>query len=804
MATLRRCLCVILTLWMVWQSPSPPIRSESPDFGTWWGTPQSKIIAKQADKARRAGDLVSAEAFYKQGYEDALRRHDERAAVGYLSGIAACRLTALRYRAALDALLEAKRRAKSIGDRVALGAIAVNLSSVYFQVYDFESARREAEEGREAVRILRKPYYLPNLLMQLARLQEKLKPEEGSTAIYRAGIEAAKNAGDKQLEVLGLDLLGGALLREGRLTEAEQAIEQGLELREKQLPKERGFSWGWMGALRLAQGKLSDAERNTDLALQAEFRVPEYLLKNQRGRIRLAQGRRAEALGDLREAVELASRWRVGVLPASASLIAANQQLEQLVFSAFVEAAAEEADRTGNRRWAEDAFEAMELNRAASLRESLDLAEAWRKKAPDKYWEILGELRALESKTPGRKPQSEESRRLRLELAEMEAKSGLGFPVKNPEIFRSQSSLIHFQQGLGRSEVLLSFHLGDRESYRWEVTQHSLRWKRIAAKEEIRGQVLAFADAVKRGRPEAVERGQKLYKELFGGISEESERKQSWLLSLEGTLFQVPFAALVTGQVNGEASYLVSKHSVQTIPGAMLLRKRPEVGAGWLLGVGDPIYNAADPRWVRLQKPRWPLALFQLAKAVGPERELGRLVGSAKELGASAASWGRPAVLLEGAQARRDNFLAELAKSPEVIHLATHVISSGSTAWIAFGLAPRAGIEFLTTTDVASLRVPGAIVAMTGCDTGSGEAVEGAGLLGLTRAWQMAGADAVLATSWPTLDSDGDLIVSFYKYLRGFAPAEALRRSQLEMLNSGTWRAKPAYWAAYQITGGAR
>jgi CHAT domain-containing protein len=40
--------------------------------------------------------------------------------------------------------------------------------------------------------------------------------------------------------------------------------------------------------------------------------------------------------------------------------------------------------------------------------------------------------------------------------------------------------------------------------------------------------------------------------------------------------------------------------------------------------------------------------------------------------------------------------------------------------------------------------------------------------------------------------------------LRHDSAAEALRLSQLEMLQSGTWRAEPSYWAPYQITGGAR
>ncbi len=554
----------------------------------------------------------------------------------------------------------------------------------------------------------------------------------------------------------------------------------------------------------LAEGRLEEAARYTDRALRSEVRAPDYLLRNQRGRILMAQGSRAEALKELRDAVNLASGWRVGVLPASASLTATNRGLEQKVFLSFVEAAADEAVRTGDRRWAEEAFEAMELNRAASLRESLTLADAWRRKAPGEYWEKLGRLRQVDSKVLAEKPRSEESQHLRLELAEIEAKSGLGFSPKNSEIFRGQSSLIHFQHGLGRSEVLLSFHLGNTESYRWELTRNSFRLRRIAAKGKIRQQILAFSEALRSGRTGADELGEELYKELFADLGQEAAAGPSWLMAVEGTLFQLPFAALVTGRTGTRANYLVTKHSVQTIPGALLLSTLPELGTGWFLGIGDPVYNVADLRWRKSSGMDSFLGFFRPAKAFGTPTEFGRLVGSDAELRSSASSWAGPAVLLEGMDASRARSLDQVSKSPALVHLATHVVSSGNTAMIALSLNRSAEVEFLKMAEVASLHVPGAIVAMTGCDTGGGEVMEGAGLLGLTRAWEMAGAGAVVATSWPVLDSSGDILSLFYKNLRHYPAAEALRRSQMEMLNSAAWQARPSYWAAYQITGGAR
>lgn len=807
MAILPRCLCVILTVWMVCSRPSTATRHEAPAFEAWWGTPESRKIAQQADYARRRGDLKSAESYYTIGYQDAIRRHDERAIVGYLNGIAACRITASHYRAALETLLEAKRHAQSIGDREALGAIAVNLSSVYLQVWDFESALREAEEGRATVISLDHPYCLPNLLIQLGRSHE-LQSDGAAASIYREGIAAARESGDKPLQALGLDLLGSYLLGEerlmhrGHLDEAAAAIDDGLDLRTKYSPSDLGFSWGSKGELERLRGNLPEAARYTKLALGAKRKIPDYLLQHQCGEIREALGDRAGALADFKKAVDLSSTWRLEVLPASSSLTAANEELEQNVFDSFIEAAAREAMRTGNRRWAVEAFEALELNRAASLRESLALSESWHRKVPPDYWETLSKLRAADARALGTVSANKESSRLLLKLAEMEAEAGLSFPTKNPEIFRDQTSLIHFQLGLGESEVLLSFHLGVRDSFLWAITRHSLHLMKLEAAGAMRTQVLALEDAVRAGRPEAAEWGERLYQALFGQLRREEAAKPSWLLSLDGALFEMPFAALVTERKGGKVSYLVSGHSVQTIPGALLLSRRPDAGTGWFLGVGDPIYNVADPRW----KGRRKLSFFQSLTA-GPAEsgeQLGRLVGSARELETSAASWSRPDMLLEGSMARRDVFLSQLARGPAIVHLATHVLSHGAQAFIAFGLGSFGETEFLTTTDVASLRVPGAFVAMTGCDEAAGRARAGAGLLGLTRAWQMAGASAVLSTLWPVQDSTGDIFASFYSHLRSASPAEALRLSQMDMIRSGTWRSAPSYWAPYQITGGAR
>jgi CHAT domain-containing protein len=222
------------------------------------------------------------------------------------------------------------------------------------------------------------------------------------------------------------------------------------------------------------------------------------------------------------------------------------------------------------------------------------------------------------------------------------------------------------------------------------------------------------------------------------------------------------------------------------------------------VGFGDAVYSAADPRYK--SKP-------SSSKANQPPRGLTRLVASAEEVDRSAAAWratattSSHAVVYKGAAATREALIDILRATPSTIHIAAHVLSGDThreQAFLALSAPPGGSPELLATSDVARLKAPGVLVVMAGCSSATGDVVPGAGLLGLTRAWLIAGASGVVATQWPLEDTAGGLVPAFYRHLAGSSAAEALRDSQIEMLRSGNWRSNPAYWAAYQITGVAQ
>jgi CHAT domain-containing protein len=821
MATCRRGLCLILTLWMVGSRSATTIRTGLPDSSPLWDQDPLKL-QKNALRYREAGDFLAAEKLYREGYREASRLGDRRAAVRYLISAGGCQLLAFRYRDALSTFLEARDLAAVIEDDADFGAIAVNLSSVYLQVWDFNAALQTAEAGLAATTKFVRSYSRPYLLLQMGRLHTMLG-DGGSETYFADGIEAARAQGNTPLEAQGWDLLGDQRLADQQLNGAEHAFLEAFRLRVLFSRNELGISYGRLGALKLAQGNLNAASRFTEWSVEAALRGlpswPQHLLKEQQGRIRLARGEVDVALADFSSALDATARWQLEILPARSSLTTANIALEQQVFRSFTQLAADYASRTANPVWAAKAFQAQEVNRAASLRESVALAEVWKEKLAPEYWDVLGQLASEETRRLQTTGTGVLAENLRLKLTEMEAKAGVGLRAKKEENFRNQTSLTLFQGGLRDSELFLSFSLGKTESYLWAVSRKSLRLYRLASEQEIARDVQTFREALPAGGPEIARQGQKLYRELFGQLRPQESRKTAWLLSLEGALFDLPFAALVTEQQGGNTVYLVERHSLQTVPGALLLgvsesqsghrdpARGPILGEvpGEFLGVGDPIYNA-DQRWRR------PLFFSRPNKTEG---QLDRLVGSGREVEASARSWRDAfgsATVLQGPAAQRDTFLGLLAGHPAVIHLATHVLEPADRrdqAFVAFGLAristgSSTQPQYLATSSIAGLHVPGALVVMTGCATGRGGARAGAGLLGLARAWLMAGARGVISTAWPVEDSSGEIFSRFYHYLPETSAAEALRRSQVEMVRGGTWRASPAYWASYRLTGGSR
>ena len=306
-----------------------------------------------------------------------------------------------------------------------------------------------------------------------------------------------------------------------------------------------------------------------------------------------------------------------------------------------------------------------------------------------------------------------------------------------------------------------------------------------------------------------------LRKRIWDPLQAELGDAKLALVVPDGVLSLVPFSAMPSG--NG---YMVEHGPVIHV----LTSERdlvPTEGAAkktGLLAVGRPQFElaAAAGDVSRLRDASAPCEGFR-------SLQFHSLPGSGIEVADIAKSWRRwnsaePSALLTGAEATRSRFI-EQASQNRVLHVATHAYvldrSCGDgnpllhSGLVFAGANASRDTALLTAEQIASLDLSGVDWAvLSACNTGNGELHDGEGVLGLQRAFRVAGARSVIMTLWPV---DDDVTRQFMHELyaqrlgRHATTADAVWNSSGKLLLERRTAGKsthPWYWAGFVGSGG--
>ena len=815
-----------------------------------WGSEASREFAKKAYDKQLRGDYAGALRIYEDGYRHALTTANVSAQIKFLNSIGAAHNAQFQFQSAQKVLLDARRLAEKYPDQSEEhGAILFNLASLYLATSNVYAADEAAREGARLLEGRKPTYYQPRLHLIRAVIAANQEKWAESSLYYAQAIEAADKAGDDAALALILNRSATTNLAAGKVDVAERQFLKAFRLRQIRRDPDLLYTLVGLSELDLGQGRIHEALNLIDnaerLAEQSRHPVHRHVIHGLRARILFRQGKYPNAHREFMRAFESIRRSRADVLPAELFRLGSEASFERLYDGAIRNAlqwrksdSGAPADLSAQVWLATEEWKASVANHPRQVR---DLASD---RLGPEYWQTLNEYRTLEMasfSTPGGTVANPGDRlpRLRLRLAEMESFAGIRpFSTIFPENFPARKALITLRDTLEPDTVLIRYHLGSQDSVRWVLTRRGLDWKQLKINPgELEGLAGSFRQAVREGSSAQQIRnlGRQLYEKLFGDLPQEARRADHWLLALDGVLFHIPLAALSElDPETGRMRYLVEKHSLEIVTGAQALLSKPSAwkGNGEFVGIGDAIYNPADPRLggAKRSASRMFGTLFASDRSRADGRiHLPRLASSQLELRNSATAWNGPARLLIGKDADRQSAVRSIEAGAAVVHFATHFLQneeSPDRALLVLSLDAQGLPDFFTPSDALHVRTPESLVVLSGCQSAAGRLVPVAGLIGMARAWLMAGASGVVASLWPVPDDNGAIFQAFYSKLRrnggssingdgdfntrdSVRPrggivrkaAEALRYAQLEMLRTNSWRAMPKYWGTYQLLG---
>lgn len=452
--------------------------------------------------------------------------------------------------------------------------------------------------------------------------------------------------------------------------------------------------------------------------------------------------------------------------------------------------------------------------------------------------------------------------------------------------FRSAMQRVTFeqiQQAIPKDGALvdfLQFQRGVVVKDHWKTTSNILAVV-VRANEEPQlidlGLVAPLSEAIDTWRetfgmsPQGRKAGNDIRKQIWTPLLEHIGDAKTVLVSTDGVLGRMPLAALPGKQ---PGTYLIEDHRLAMIPVPQLLPAVVnDLGKNALsrelLLMGDVDYDkATDKREKRNRKKRGTGAdgSHMMEAAFGPLPGTAGEVEDLQTLHVNVFKGNSDDVItLKQAGATESRF-RELAGQYRHLHLATHGFfaaarhksalandtqRSGSdqgllvngdqdvTGWnpgllsgLAFAganLEPEPGQDdgILTSQEIAFLPLNGVdTVVLSACETGLGQVAGGEGLIGIQRAFQIAGVRSTVASYWKVDDQvTRRLMERFYRNVweKKMPRLDALRAAQLEVMkdpahpslprgivaklkkptgkNESNQRTNPKYWAAFQLSG---
>ncbi|NBC27914.1 MAG: CHAT domain-containing protein [Bacteroidetes bacterium] len=151
----------------------------------------------------------------------------------------------------------------------------------------------------------------------------------------------------------------------------------------------------------------------------------------------------------------------------------------------------------------------------------------------------------------------------------------------------------------------------------------------------------------------------------------------------------------------------------------------------------------------------------------------------------------------------------QMAGKSRILHMATHSeISESDPLFSQLHLLPDGSTNDsknqIFAYELFDLNLNNELVMLNSCESGGDRAIQGGGIMGLSRALTYAGAQSLVLNAWSVNDQfAADFAEEFYKHINnGESKSRALQLTKIDFIKSKN--ANPHYWGPYILNGNNR
>ena len=776
--------------------------------------------------ADERGDLAEAERSYRLALAQVrLLAPGGELEVAIVNNLAVAATTRGRLDEAEEAFLRALEIARFLGPQSPRTAtLLANLCAVASERGELDRAEEFCIQAHELRSQQASGWFeQSNSLFLMGNVAQKQRQYDKAESYYHQALMMREKENPRSLPTaFVLHSLGNLATERGLDHEAETFHRRALELRQDQAPGGLAVADSLLSlgrilrlrgefgqALKLQRGALATYERlapdsQYEAEAQHELGLNLWLLE-----------RKAEALQHLRAAVETIEAQAEQVGGGQSGELGFRQlsqsiyyRLAELLFSTgrYDEAFAI-AERSRSRVFL-SLLTQRDLVFQADISPELDQARRMLAARYERTQQRLAMLsvenaEAVELRTQLRLMQTERERL----TSEIRERSPRLAALKYPQPLNFDEARAALEQGT----AMLSWAVGTDKTLLFVVIPGQLLavHEIPIGGEQLRSEVERFTSLLldndnrlgSRPRTGLRDAGRNLFRKLIGPAEVALSAQRRVLLLPDGALHLLPFSALIRDLPSqAEPDERTWQYFLEWKPIHVALSATVYAG---LSSSRERLSSAGIPPLVAFGDPS--------------TRSLPRLPGSADEVRRIGALY--PQAEMHVAEEATEARVRKVRRDTPILHFACHglldeTLPLNSALALTQSATSQGGEDngLLQAWEILEqIRLNADLVVLSACETSRGQLVAGEGLIGLTRAFQHAGARSVVASLWRVSDrSTAELMFRFHRHLRqGMPKDEALQAAQIELLQSDAVEvagdtSAPYHWAAFQLFGERR